>query len=165
VTVLYWDASALVKRYAAEAGTPVVNAAFSSVAGDRMLCSSVATGEIISALVRKRNAGGISAEVFEQAMSNFRAEVLDAPDFQILATTDALILASHPLIVRHSLNATDAIVLRSVLDVAAVLRPRGDRVALLTADDRLLRAAREESIPTINPETDPVDRLMVVIGG
>jgi predicted nucleic acid-binding protein len=27
VTVLYWDASALVKRYAAEPGTPVVNAA------------------------------------------------------------------------------------------------------------------------------------------
>jgi len=131
----------------------------------RWLCSSVATGEIISALVRKRNAGGINAEVFEQAMSNFRAEVLDAPGFQILATTDALILASHPLIVRHSLNATDAIVLRSVLDVAAVLRSRGDRVALLTADDRLLRAARDESIPTINPETDSVDRLMVVIGG
>ena len=30
--VLYWDASALVKRYAAEPGTPVVNAAFSRVA-------------------------------------------------------------------------------------------------------------------------------------
>lgn len=143
----------------------MVNAAFSGIAGGRMLCLSVATGEIISALVRKRNVGGIGAEIFEQAMSNFRAEVLDAPGFQILATTDALILASHPLIVRHSLNATDAIVLRSVLDAAAVLRPHGQRVVVLTADDRLLRAARDEGITTINPETDSVDRLTVVIGG
>ena len=51
----YWDASALVKRYAPEIGTNFVNHFFSTVPFNRMMCLSLSTGEVISVFVRKRN--------------------------------------------------------------------------------------------------------------
>ena len=67
----YWDASALAKRYAPEIGTPLVNSLFSKVPLDRMMCLSVGTGEVISVLVRKKNAGLITEAVFSQAIEHF----------------------------------------------------------------------------------------------
>ena len=78
---VYWDASALVKRYASETGTPFANAVFARVAPTRMMCLSIGTGEVVSAFVRKRNAGLIDHEVFVQALVGFRAEVIDSAEF------------------------------------------------------------------------------------
>lgn len=162
---VYWDASALVKRYASETGTPFANAVFANVVLTQMMCLSIGTGEIISAFVRKRNAGLIDHEVFVQALVEFRAEVIDSAEFRVVATTDDLIFASHPLIERYSLNATDAVVLRSALDAANVARASGHDLILLTADDRLLRAARQEGITVFNPEADAITRLTAALAG
>ena len=155
----YWDASALAKRYAPEIGTPLVNALFSKVPLDRMLCLSVGVSEVISVLVRKKNAGLITEAIFSQAMVDFRAEVISAADFQLVGVDDALVFASHPLIEQYSLNATDALVLRSVLDVAALKRQAGNEVTLLASDRRLLNAARMEGIPILDPETTAQEYL------
>lgn len=149
----YWDASALAKRYAPEIGTPLVNSLFSKVPLDRMMCLSVGTGEVISVLVRKKNAGLITEAVFLQAMIDFRTEVISAVDFQLVGVEDALVFASHPFIEKYSLNATDALVLRSALDVAALKRQEGHEVVLLASDRRLLNAARMEGIRILDSET------------
>lgn len=97
----YWDASALAKRYAPEVGTPLVNALFSQVALKRMLCLHLGVGEILSVLVRKRNAGRIPPQAFAQALVDFRTEVLNSTDFQLLAIDDLQLFASHPFIERY----------------------------------------------------------------
>jgi len=117
------------------------------------MCLSVGTGEIISVLARKKNAGLMTAAVFSQAMVDFRAEVIGAVDFQLVGVDDALVFASHPLIEKYSLNATDALVLRSALDVATLKQQAGHKVVLLTSDRRLLNAARLEGIQILAPET------------
>ncbi len=150
----YWDASALAKRYAPEIGTALVNALFFKVSRMRMLCLSVGTGEVISVLVRKKNAGLIPEAPFAQALIDFRAEVISSTDFRLVAVDDSLIFASHSLIERHSLNATDALVLRSALDLATIQRQNSDDVVLLAADRRLLSTARAEGLQALNPETD-----------
>lgn len=155
--LLYWDASALVKRYAPERGTPAVNRLFARVPLERMMALGLAVGEVVSIFVRKRNAGLIPEEAFTQALSAFRAEVLDSP-FHLLPVTDPLLIDSLPLIARHSLNATDALVLRSALEVHAH-RAEGEALILVAADERLLRAARREGLETFNPETDPIAPL------
>ncbi len=132
----YWDASALAKRYAPEIGTPLVNSLFSKVPPDRVLCLSIGTGEVISVLVRKKNAGSITEAVFSQAMVDFRSEVINATDFQLVGVEDDLVFASHPFIDKYSLNATDALVLRSALDVAVLKRQEGHAVVLLACDRR-----------------------------
>lgn len=155
----YWDASALAKRYAQETGTPLVNHLFSHVAPDRMMCLVVGTGEVISIFVRKKNAGHITPAAFSQALVDFRAEVIDHDAFKLASVEDTLVFASHPLIEKHSLNATDALVLRSALDAAAMLRSGGNDLVLVSSDRRLLQAARAEGLNTFNPEQDSQAQL------
>ena len=154
MNAFYWDASALAKRYAPELGTDLVNHLFAYVALDKMMCLVISTGEVISVLVRRKNDNRINADDFAQALENFRAEVIDAAAFNLVSIEDALVLASHPLIARHSLNATDALVLRSILDTASIVRPAGNEIVLVASDRRLLRAARAEGLQTFNPEVD-----------
>jgi len=159
VHYFYWDASALAKRYAPEIGTLLVNFLFSKAPRDRMMCLSVGVGEVISVLVRKRNAGVIPEEAFSQAMAALRAEVISAVDFQLVAVEDTLVFASYLLIEKYSLNATDALVLRSASEVASIKRREGHDVILLASDRRLLSAARTEGIQILDPETDTQERF------
>ena len=57
---LFLDASALAKRYAPEVGTPLLNHLFASVSLDRLYLFNVGMAEVLSILVRKKNAGRIS---------------------------------------------------------------------------------------------------------
>lgn len=148
----YLDASALAKRYVVEIGTPIVNYLFSQVARDDMMCLALGTVEVISIFVRKKNANVVPLAVFNQAMTDFRSEVIDAPDFTKIAMPDPLLYAAMPLAETHSLNATDAVVLRSALDIAVQLRADGHDLVLVASDRRLLKAAQAEGLLTFDPE-------------
>lgn len=150
----YWDASALAKRYTTEVGTPIVNNLFTRFTHAQMMCLHICTGEIISILIRKKNAGILTDVVFTQAMSNFRAEVLDDANFSLVSITDSLIEASYQLIEKYSLNATDALILQSAVEVVTTVGRAGNNLVLITSDLRLLRAAQVEGLHTFNPETD-----------
>ena len=151
----FWlDASALVKRYVPEAGTSVVNYFFTRVPLQQMLCLLESVGEIISIFVRRRNGGAITGSGFNQAMLDFRFEVSFCAEVEKAYPTESQIAASWELIETHSINSTDAIILRCALDSAIELRGDGDDLILVATDTRLLRAAQAEGLHTFNPETD-----------
>lgn len=154
---LYFDASALVKRYTAEDGTALVNEIFSRIPLNQLTCASIGVLEIVSVLVRKYNDGRLSPQLFSQAMLELHREVIENEDFVITAIEDNLIISALALIGRHNLNATDAIILKSCLDFQAGLPD--DRVILCTSDKRLGRAARQEGIPVFDPEVDTLAQL------
>ncbi|MBN1889262.1 MAG: type II toxin-antitoxin system VapC family toxin [Thermoflexales bacterium] len=149
---LYFDASALIKRYSSETGTPLVNEAFRRVPLSRMTCSLLSILEIVSILVRKRNDGRLDQSVFEQAMVEFEAEVIDREEFSATPVNDGLLLSAVELITRHNLNAADAIILRSALDLRQVLHERKDDLTLWASDKRLVRAAKSEGMSVFDPE-------------
>ena len=149
----YLDASALAKRYVVEQGTFVVNHLFRRVARDDMMCLTLGTIEVISVFVRKKNASAVPDPVFRQAMTDFRSEVIDTANFMKIPATDSLVNAAAPLVAKHALNATDAVILRSVLDLVATLHTTGDALVLVTSDQRLLRAAQAEGVLTFDPTT------------
>jgi predicted nucleic acid-binding protein len=163
VNSFYWDASALAKRYAPEIGTSLVNHLFTHVTPDRMLCLIIGVSEVISIFVRKKNARLITPEAFAQALVDFRTEVIEADAFKLISIEDPLVFASHPLIEKHALNATDALILLSTLNMATVLRPAGNDIVLVTSDHRLLRAAQTEGLQTFNPEVDVQTELDTLI--
>src|SRR5688500_2903031 len=135
-----FDASALAKRYSLETGADRVDYLFDQIRRDRLLCLMLGVAEVISVLVRRRNGGVLSADAYSHGMSNLKAEVLDDDNFTILPVGDDVIIAALPLIDKHSLNATDAIVLRVYLDVAALHRSGGNDLVLVASDQRLLKA-------------------------
>lgn len=125
---------------------------FDSVTPERLFVFTLGIAEVVSILVRKRNDRRISLTAFAQAMVNFNTEVIHAADLQKVAADNALVLAALPLIQTYSINATDAVILRSAVGLATHLRAGGDDLVLVAADDRLLKAARAEGLLTFDPE-------------
>jgi predicted nucleic acid-binding protein len=161
---IYFDASALIKRYSQETGTPLVNEVFRFLPRSRMTCSTLGILEIVSVLVRKRNDGRLNQTLFEQAMIEFRAEVIDQEEFSAALVNDALLLSALNLIAKHNLNATDAVILRSALNLQQVLQEAGDELMLWTSDKRLVRAAQGEGLTVFDPEEETIGHLHQLLG-
>ena len=161
---VYFDASALVKRYSQELGTALVNEVFRLLPVERMTCSMLSVVEVVSILVRKRNDGRLKQDQFEHAIAKFRAEVIDAPEFSAESVDDDLLMASLDLVARHNLNATDCAILRSALDLRSSLTLAGEDLLLCTSDRRLARAATDEGIKVFNPEKETEDTLRQLLG-
>lgn len=161
---IYFDASALVKRYTQETGTALVNEVFRLLSPNQMTCATLGVVEIIATLVRKRNDGRLSSTLFAQAVDKFKAEVIDPPEFALASVDDKLLLSALSLLARHNLNATDAIILRSVLDFQRVVEDMGDKLILWTCDKRLVRAARSEGVSVFDPEEETIEHLHQILG-
>jgi predicted nucleic acid-binding protein len=159
VNLFFCDASALGKRYAPEVGTLLVNHLFATVSHDRLVMLTQALGETLSIIVRRRNSGVLSQAAYQHASQALRAELIAAGLVRLRATDDALVFASLPLVERHSLNATDALVLAAALDFATTLTATRDVLVLVASDGRLLRAASAEGVAGFNPETDTQAQL------
>jgi predicted nucleic acid-binding protein len=151
----YLDASALAKRYVPEKGSPHVHPLLDTVPAGRIYVLNVGAGEVISILLRKRNAGVISAGYFEQAVVDFDTEIVHAAAVNKMPVSNRLAISSFPLIRDHSINSTDAVTLKSALAIARKPRVAGDDLdlVLVASDQRLLRATQAEGLTTFNPES------------
>jgi predicted nucleic acid-binding protein len=153
------DASTLLKRYAPEKGTGVMNHLFAQARRERLMCLMLGAAEVAAGLARKRNGGLIPPVLFATAMIQLRTEILDAPTFAKLPADNTLIDAAILLLEKHAINANDAIVLRSALDVVIPFRSVGDDLILVASDQRLLKAAQAEGLATFDPETQSTTDL------
>ena len=149
----YMDASALAKRYAQEIGTPLIDRLFDGVSAVRLYMLNLGVAEVISLLVRKKNAGQLAVPAFNQALLELGREIRSSNQVRKLTADNTIVTAALPLIELHSINATDAVILSSAVDLFADLRKLGDDLTLVASDQRLLRAAQAEGLSTFNPET------------
>jgi predicted nucleic acid-binding protein len=81
---LFWDASALAKRYIAEQGSDTVDALFEARSQHSMVATVLGFVETYAMIVRKRNAGSMSGLTFDQTWLALWTEVLDGPGFAVL---------------------------------------------------------------------------------
>ena len=160
---VYFDASVLVKRYSVEDGTELVNELFRLLPAAQMTCAMIGLLEIISVLVRKRNDGRLSPTLFAQMMVELNEEIIASEDFSLASVDDELILAALGLIAQHNINATDAIILRSCLNLQQVLQTQGHRLILWSCDKRLLRAAQQEGVEVFDPEIESKAQLTALL--
>ena len=150
---LFWDASALAKRYAAEIGSGVVDRLFHGLPARRMITTVWGYAETYSILLRRRNTGRLDPATYRAAVTSLQAEVIQAPEFRFLLVTERAVITGLSLMERHNLNATDATLLSVLLRYVASSGPNVLPCVLISADHRMLRAAGEEGLPTFNPET------------
>lgn len=160
----FWlDASALAKRYVPEKGTAMMNHLFSRVSPSDLICLLEGIGEVISILVRRYNSGGLSQSVYRQVLSDLHSEISNSQEVEKIHPTALQVPVSWNLIEKHSINSTDAVILKCALDEVAELRPDGDDLVLVSADGRLIRAAKAEGLLTFNPETDSQSDLDALV--
>ena len=160
--VYFWlDASAAVKNYITEEGTPEMQHFFTHVPAEQMIFLYESVGEIISVFVGRRNLGkrnpksprGITEEHFNQIKQQFDAAVTYCPEVKKVHANESQKDAALHFLEKHSLNNTDTQILRCALDKANQLRIAGDNLIFISSDTSLLNAARREGLPTFNPET------------
>ena len=151
MALLFWDASALAKRYFGETGSPTVNAVFANRESHEMASTPWGYAETFSILIRRLNGGVLDAPTFITVTTALQAEVVNAPDFGLLTITDAIVFSSIATMQRHNLNATDAAILTLLLEFSQ--SPGAPVCVLIASDHRFLRATASEGMPTLNPET------------
>ena len=161
--VFYLDASALAKRYVPEPGSLIVDHLFAQAPASRLIVLYLGIAETASILLRKTNAKLLSSARYTQALGELGAEIINDSSLRKPTATNDLVNAALLLIRQHSINATDAVLLRSALDIAAALRKVGDDLVLVASDQRLLRAAQAEGLPTFNPETQSTADLDLLL--
>jgi hypothetical protein len=105
---LFWDASALAKRYFAEIGSDTVDALFAAVPMEDMAATPWGFAETYSILLRRFNGGVMSVRSFTAAIAALQTEVVDNPRFTLVSIPDEAVFASTLLMRQHNLNATDA---------------------------------------------------------
>lgn len=152
------DASALVKRYVTEPGTPCLNVIMRQVGTDRRHCVSISALETLSIIVRARNGGRLPARQADAALALFHGETFGG-GVQIIPARNDVVFGAAPLLQRHNINSADAVLLRAALDLRAALRENEHDLILVASDERLLRAADRERFPAFDPETEDTTSL------
>jgi hypothetical protein len=152
VPLLFWDASALVKRFAAEAGATTVDTLFAQMPALPMATSILGYAETYSVLLRKFNRGTIDAMAFSTAKASLRTEVVVDPAFSLLSIDDAAIFSGITLMERYNVNASDGAILALFLRYIRALPPGSPPAVLVASDQRLIAAAQAESLAALDPE-------------
>lgn len=151
--VLFWDASALAKRYVPELGRQTVAELFLLAAADIKIVTTLGYAEVYSILLRRRNRREIREATFRAARTVLRSDIAQGRVLTLLSLTDSAIFAGLSLMDRYNLNATDASFLALVLQYRDALPSGSPTCLLVAADQRLVAAARGEGLAALNPET------------
>lgn len=136
--IVYFDTSALLKRYVAEADSDAVAALWKEAT--TTAASQILYAELAAAFARRRRELPDSAPVLDQAQETFRNDwtgILRIPvDGEINRRVDEL-LTRHPLRGADSIHLASALVLRDLMQAD---------VTFACADIKLVVAARAEGL-------------------
>ena len=142
--IVYLDASALVKRYIAEAGSKEVGALIAQTT--HLGTSLLSRVEVPAALAKAARVGGLTQDEAAAALQVFRSQW---PDLICLHPTEAIIIQADVLAWENGLRGYDAAHLASALSWEKSL---GEAVTLATYDKQLWRAGQTLGL-AVWPET------------
>ncbi len=141
--MIYFDSSALVKRYVEEEGTNKVKAIIDN--SHIITTSKLTYPEILSAFSRKYKAGDISKSNFYRAMDKFES---DWNYFLIVEFQDELLPIIKRIVDRYYLRGADSVHLSSALWLKQVTK---ENISFIASDTELLKAGKAEDLQVINP--------------
>lgn len=150
MSTLFFDTSALIKRYLAEPGSSWVKTQTAPVAGNTIVVSQITQVELLSVIARHQRGNLISTQ---QATALRRVVITHATVEYLEVTVDGLlIVATRRIVSQHYLRSLDAIQLASALEARRVLP---GPIEFIAADRRLLAAAAAEGFATDDPNNHP----------
>lgn len=139
--VYYFDASALTKMFAPEAGAGMIAAMLAGLGDDQAVSARLGLVEVVSAIARLARQGDLPLAEAEAAI----AALQDPQQLitEVLELTPSVAAVAIDCLQRHRLRASDAIHLATALKAGADV--------FVCADNRLLQAALAEGLHCINP--------------
>ena len=148
MALLYLDTSALVKLYVSERGSERMAELVFSDGGHSLAACAITQVEFHSAIVRRRGRGDLDEGAPERAVEEFTGQFKSA--FFRYPVDDQTLDFACDLVLRHALRAYDAVQLAACLFILR-LSARDD-LTFVSADRRLLTAARSEGLEILNPD-------------
>ncbi len=141
----YLDTSALIKRFVAEKGSPLIQRIIET---GPVATAKIAYAEVYAGLKRKHREGHISTGQYRLACRQFER---DWQAYIRVDLQDGILHLARDLIQTHPLRGFDAVHLASALSLKKAL---GEEIIFAAADERLLRAAKAERLRALNVETE-----------
>jgi predicted nucleic acid-binding protein len=130
---VFFDSSALAKRYIEEKGSDQVQAILSSASA--LAVSVICVPEIVSALCRRRRERKLSTKDYRDAKASVLTEIDDAT---IIGITEEVIAEAVALLEQFPLRSADALHIACASEWSTDL--------FVSADDRQCRAARARGL-------------------
>ncbi|WP_255192176.1 type II toxin-antitoxin system VapC family toxin [Natronobeatus ordinarius] len=152
MTRLFFDTSALAKRYAEEPGTETVDRLIESDEST-VIITSLTIIELASALRRKQNRGSLSNSDVDGLLTAFFRESLE--NFTIVALDETRFERALELVLGDDLRTLDSLQLAAALDVATDLE-----CTFVCADRELVAVADSHGLEAVDPtDGDPLSDL------
>ena len=151
MTDYFLDASAVVKRYADEAGSAWVRQITDPQAQNTILLAEITLAEVTAALAAKQRAPkGITLEQRNRVLSRFFQDCDE--HFTLVSIDRSVIDRAVDLAQRHRLRAYDAVQLATALEANAITQAQAlPALTFVAADTDLLTAAAAEHLSVENP--------------
>jgi len=143
--LLFFDTSALVKRYYEEPGTETVDELLED--DSTVVISSLAVIETLSAFRRKYNRGEIGENDMNALLASFFREALD--DFVIVPMDESIQQFSFDLILEDDLRTLDSLQLSAALSISG----EDIEVVFVSADRELVSVADNWGLGTVVPSS------------
>jgi predicted nucleic acid-binding protein len=136
--IIYVDASALVKSYVAEEGSPAVERLL--LEASRVGTSLVSRAEVSAAMARAARAGGLAEQEAAAAVRRFRSHW---PDLLRIRLDETAVARADLLAWAHGLRGYDAVHLACALTWKESI---GEDLVVATYDRDLWKAAKAEGL-------------------
>jgi len=144
--MIYFESSALVKKYVQEAGSEEVFSRM--VKSGPVVTAKLAYPEILSSLARKRREKALTEKDYHGALGDFEE---DWKEFLIIEFQDELLPVMKLLSSRHPLKGADLVHLGSAIWFGKAVR---EKITFVASDVQLLKIARQEKMEVVNPEKE-----------
>jgi predicted nucleic acid-binding protein len=153
MAILFFDSSAIVKRYIAEVGSDWIAGLMAPTARNAVYIGVVSGAEVVAAFVRRRRGGSLTPDQESHAIAEFEDDWSNLYD--LVRADRAVVSRAMLLAQRHGLRGYDAVQLASALEVNALAQQFQDPFLFVSADDELNAAATAEGLQVENPNLHP----------
>lgn len=160
--MVYLESSAWIKRYVAEPGSAVIHALLEyaqAPSAPLVGCAWLGLGEVVAVLHRLAHRGELGRPALARLVQQLAA---DRRWVRLLSLGESDWEGVVERVVRHSLTAADAVHLQAALSWWAMLGV--DRLVFVSADRRLLRAAKREGLVLFDVESGDWTQLQALLG-
>jgi predicted nucleic acid-binding protein len=151
LALLYLDTGALVKLYVQEQGTEKMLELAHPDTGNRLVILSLSRIEFRAAVRRRAKLGDIDATIADELINEFNGHL--ARVFQMQPVNEPVMVAACNAIDNYYLRAYDAMQLGGYVALRISIGEELESI-FVCADDNLLKAARDQGFPVLNPTVD-----------